>query len=110
MFDILITGALVADGTGRELFRADAGIVDGRIARIGADLGEAARVIDGTGKVLSPGFIDMHTHMDLELLRDRKPTPRSARESPRISWARTDWERRRFRRPTGNSLPTSSRD
>lgn len=73
MFDILITGALVADGTGRELFRADAGIVDGRIARIGADLGEAARVIDGTGKVLSPGFIDMHTHMDLELLRDRKP-------------------------------------
>ena len=37
MFDILITGALVADGTGRELFRADAGIVDGRIARIAFD-------------------------------------------------------------------------
>ncbi len=73
MFDILITGALVADGTGRELFRADAAIMGGRIARIGTGLGEAARAIDGTGKVLCPGFIDMHTHMDLELLRDRKP-------------------------------------
>ena len=73
MLDILIKGARVADGTGRELFRADVGVAKGRIARIGTDLGEGGRVIDGAGKVLCPGFIDMHTHMDLELLRDKKP-------------------------------------
>lgn len=73
MFDLVIRGALIADGTGGDLFSADVAVKDGRIARIGTDLGEGARVIDGSGQVLSPGFIDMHTHMDLELLRDKKP-------------------------------------
>ncbi|MGI6252267.1 MAG: N-acyl-D-amino-acid deacylase family protein [Aminivibrio sp.] len=73
MFDAVIRGAMVADGTGRDLFRADVAIKDGRIASIGTDLGGAAEIIDGTGQVLSPGFIDMHTHMDLELLREKKP-------------------------------------
>lgn len=73
MLDTVIKGALVADGAGGELFRADVGLRDGRIARIGTDLGEGEREVDGRGKVLCPGFIDMHTHMDLELLRDKKP-------------------------------------
>lgn len=73
MYDIVIKGAQIADGTGGGLFSADVALKDGRIARIGPEPGEAATVIDGTGQVLCPGFIDMHTHMDLELLRDKKP-------------------------------------
>lgn len=73
MYDIVIKGAQIADGTGGELFRADVALKDGRIAHVGGGPAEAARVIDGTGQVLCPGFIDMHTHMDLELLRDKKP-------------------------------------
>ena len=60
---ILISGARIADGTGSALLDADVRVVGDKIAEIGklaAKPGE--RVIDGTGKVLSPGFIDLHNH------------------------------------------------
>ena len=70
MYDILIKNARIADGTGNPMYHADVAVKDGIIARIGKGLGEAAHVIDGTGKVLSPGFIDVHSHHDMGLERN----------------------------------------
>ncbi|MFT4217390.1 MAG: D-aminoacylase [Micropruina sp.] len=66
----LISNVTVVDGTGDPRYQADVEIADGRIARI-ADPGSltaSGTSIDGTGLVLSPGFIDMHAHSDLQLL------------------------------------------
>ncbi|MBM3958390.1 MAG: D-aminoacylase [SAR202 cluster bacterium] len=70
-FDILITGGTVVDGTGRPAFRADLAVKGKKIAALG-DLHDAVaeRVIDATGKVVSPGFIDTHAHSDGALLAD----------------------------------------
>ncbi len=66
----LISTVTVVDGTGAPRHAADVELADGRIARI-ADAGSltaSGAAIDGTGLVLSPGFIDMHAHSDLQLL------------------------------------------
>src|SRR5688572_15895729 len=64
-FDLLITGGQVYDGTGNPWFYADVGIRAGRIAAIGKLSGAtAARVIDAKGRVVVPGFIDLHSHAD----------------------------------------------
>lgn len=60
-------GATVVDGTGAAGYRADVLVRDGRIASIGSGLG-ADRVVDATGLVLAPGFIDMHAHSDIQIL------------------------------------------
>ncbi|HSM61197.1 MAG TPA: amidohydrolase family protein [Longimicrobiales bacterium] len=63
VFDILITGGRVIDGTGNPWFSADVGIRDGRIVAVGKLSGAAAtRTIDATGKFVTPGFIDIHSH------------------------------------------------
>ncbi len=67
MYDILIQNARIADGSGNPLYHADVAVREGRIARVGAHLGDAKTVIDGTGRVLAPGFIDVHSHQDMEL-------------------------------------------
>ncbi|HEX7120083.1 MAG TPA: D-aminoacylase [Longimicrobiales bacterium] len=64
-FDVLITGGRVLDGTGNPWFYADVGIRDGRIAAVGRLAGApAARTIDARGRVVAPGFIDLHSHAD----------------------------------------------
>jgi len=71
MLDILIKNGIVVDGTGKPAFRADVGVVDGRVAAVAKDLEqEAARVIKAQGLHVAPGFIDPHTHSDLPLLVD----------------------------------------
>lgn len=68
MDDLLIHGATVIDGTGEAPRSVDVAIRDGRIVAIEARRTDtAARVIDGTGRVLAPGFIDIHTHSDFTL-------------------------------------------
>ena len=70
-FDTLILGGDVVDGTGSPRYHADVGVSGGRIAAVGSLVGaEAERSVDGTGLVVAPGFIDMHTHSDLTLLDD----------------------------------------
>jgi N-acyl-D-aspartate/D-glutamate deacylase len=64
MFDTVIRRGQIIDGTGRAATVGDVGIVDGRIAAIGVDLGEAVMTIDATGLTVVPGFVDVHTHFD----------------------------------------------
>ncbi|WP_336049866.1 N-acyl-D-amino-acid deacylase family protein [Streptomyces sp. CA2R101] len=73
--DTVLRDVRVLDGTGGPSYRADVALADGRIAAIhrasdGGPRPGAARVVDGHGLALSPGFIDMHAHSDLALLRD----------------------------------------
>jgi len=68
-FDLLFQNARVMDGSGSPSFRADVGIADGRIVAVGAlPPASAARRMDVSGKVLCPGFIDVHVHSELDLL------------------------------------------
>jgi N-acyl-D-aspartate/D-glutamate deacylase len=72
MFDLVIRGAMVVDGTGADRFPADVAVTDGVIRAVDhlpPDVA-AARVVDGTGRVLTPGFIDIHTHSDLSLVEN----------------------------------------
>jgi N-acyl-D-aspartate/D-glutamate deacylase len=69
MTDLLITGGTVVDGTGDVGRTADVAIADGRIQAVGDLAGRpATRVLDATGYVVCPGFVDVHTHSDLTLL------------------------------------------
>jgi N-acyl-D-amino-acid deacylase len=83
-FDLLIRGGRVLDGTGNPWFPGNIGIRDGRIAAVGTlDGAKATRVIDATGKYVTPGFIDLHSHADDGSrpeggLRDADPQIRAA--------------------------------
>lgn len=66
--DLIITGGSVIDGSGAEPIKADVAVDGDRITRIGdlSNLG-AARIIDATGKIVTPGFVDLHTHLDAQV-------------------------------------------
>lgn len=70
MHDVLIRNALVLDGSDRPGGHADVAVRDGRIVAVGAVDGGARQMIDAGGRALAPGFIDVHTHDDLEVLRN----------------------------------------
>lgn len=70
VFDIVFKNARVLDGTGAPWFVADVSVKDGAVVKVGQAHGEAKTVIDATGKYLSPGFIDAHSHSDLPLVHN----------------------------------------
>ncbi|MEQ8749192.1 MAG: amidohydrolase family protein [Amphiplicatus sp.] len=74
-FDLKIKGGLVHDGDGGEAIRADIGVKDGRIAEIGKCAAQAARTIDAEGAIVTPGFIDLHTHYDGQISWDEELRP-----------------------------------
>ena len=76
--DIVIRGGSIVDGTGAEPFSGDIGIKDGRIAEIGKIASKGKEEIDANGLTVSPGFIDLHTHLDAQIGWDPDLTP--------ISW------------------------
>jgi len=61
-YDIKITGGNIVDGSGQPAYPGDIGIKDGKIVALGDAPGEAANTIDATGKAVTPGFVDIHTH------------------------------------------------
>ena len=67
MLDVIIRGGTIVDGTGAPAYPADVAVADGRIAEIGRVEAAAGTVLDATGLVVSPGFVDLHTHSDFTL-------------------------------------------
>jgi len=76
-FDLVIRGGTVVDGTGRAPMAADIGISGNRIAQIGTLAGSGAEEIDAKGKIVTPGFVDIHTHYDAQAVWDSHMAPSS---------------------------------
>ena len=69
-YDLVIKDGMVIDGSGSPRYRADVGVKEGRIARIGRISEPADQVVDAEGHVVTPGFVDGHTHMDAQVFWD----------------------------------------
>ena len=70
MFDLVIRNGTIVDGTGGPPRTGDVGITDGVITAVGVVDGPAAETIDATGRIVTPGFVDIHTHLDAQLSWD----------------------------------------
>src|SRR5467141_3892912 len=75
--DLVIRGGTIADGLGGELFQADVAIIDGRIVEVGRVLSKGKEEIDARGKLVAPGFVDIHTHYDGQVTWSQDITPSS---------------------------------
>jgi N-acyl-D-amino-acid deacylase len=70
-FDLVVKDGMIVDGSGLPRYRADIGVKDGKIAEIGRINGAAAKeTLNAEGRVVSPGFVDGHTHMDAQIFWD----------------------------------------
>lgn len=75
MFDTIIRGGTLVDGSGQPRFTGDVGIRDGRIAEVGGKLGAGRREIDASGAIVTPGWVDVHTHYDGQVTWDPYLSP-----------------------------------
>ena len=75
MLDLVIRNGMVIDGTGDQRRSGDVGVRDGRIVAIGEIVEEALQEVDATGLVITPGFVDIHTHFDAQVFWDTTLSP-----------------------------------
>src|SRR5215813_5686232 len=75
--DLVIRGGNIADGSGGALFEADVAITGGRISEVGKVLAKGKEEIDAKGKLVAPGFVDVHTHYDGQVTWSQDITPSS---------------------------------
>ena len=75
--DLVIRGGTIADGSGGDLFEADVAITDGRISEVGKVAGKGKEEIEARGKLVTPGFVDVHTHYDGQVTWSQDITPSS---------------------------------
>lgn len=75
MFDTIIRGGTLVDGSGQPRFTGDIGIREGRIAEVGGKLGAGRREIDASGAIVTPGWVDVHTHYDGQVTWDPYLSP-----------------------------------
>lgn len=73
-YDLKIVNAMIADGSGGTPYRGDIGIRDGKLFDVGIAQGEAASTLDANGHIAAPGFVDIHTHYDAQVIWDRMLT------------------------------------
>ncbi|MFM5950960.1 MAG: N-acyl-D-amino-acid deacylase family protein [Novosphingobium sp.] len=76
-YDLIIRNGTIVDGTGAPRFTGDVAVKDGLIAAVGKVHGDAAQEIDAAGKVVTPGFVDVHTHYDGQATWDQEMAPSS---------------------------------
>jgi N-acyl-D-aspartate/D-glutamate deacylase len=76
-FDLVVRGGAVVDGSGGAIFDADVGVRDGRIAAVGKGLDAGQEEIDARGLLVTPGFVDIHTHYDGQATWDSRFSPSS---------------------------------
>ena len=75
--DLVIRGGTIADGRGGDLFEADIAISEGRIREVGKVSARGGEEIDARGKLVTPGFVDVHTHYDGQVTWSQDITPSS---------------------------------
>ena len=77
MADLVIRGGTIIDGSGGEPIEGDIAIVGGKISAIGPNLPKGDEEIDATGKIVTPGFVDPHTHYDAQVTWSNSISPSS---------------------------------
>ena len=77
MHDLVIRGGTVVDGTGNAPYRADVAIDGGLITAVGTDIAKGQKEIDASGRIVTPGFVDVHTHYDGQATWDAEMAPSS---------------------------------
>src|ERR1700759_3520420 len=75
MHDVVIRGGTIIDGTGKPAFGGDIAIADGRITGVGGHQGPAHREIDADGLIVTPGWVDIHSHYDGQVTWDSQLAP-----------------------------------
>src|SRR6185503_2979904 len=76
-FDLIVRGGNIADGKGGALYEGDVAVKDGKIAAVGKVFGKGREEIDAKGCLVTPGFVDIHTHYDGQATWDSRLSPSS---------------------------------
>ncbi|WP_163571122.1 amidohydrolase family protein, partial [Klebsiella pneumoniae] len=74
-FNLVIRNGTIVDGSGGDAYEADVAIAEGKIAAIGRNLPKGSDEIDARGKLVTPGFVDVHTHYDAQVTWSHRLSP-----------------------------------